>query len=394
MDKDNNNPTNLEGMINDLPEEKTEILTQASSTELPKTASYDLPQIKSAFDEMSATTQVVEKINKPESLENAPVIPKPKEEKVSVPQIELPQSDDYNLNAQTIGTVQPDKQKSPIAMLVLFGFLVSFMVFMPEVLNFVNKTFGTNLETHTGVNIPDVVEQETETQKVTMFDFNDDTVITLDKISFQSFVKSIEDEDYKLSFTIKNSGTQLYDFKKKLYFEFYNESSTFIGRAYLENVKEITGGITNNYKVTINQQIYDSAKKIELVQRTDDDYPSVELVSNQLTCTNNKYNLVYTFDSNQRLTYIKDMYTYIKPDDVVAYSTDLISYKSKIDNLDRKDGVTAVLAENETGFVTTIAIDYAQANYNELSSDTNYYKKETYARVIKFEMSAKGYTCR
>ena len=389
MDKDNNNPTNLEGMINDLPEVKTEILTQASSTELPKTASNDLPQIKSAFDEMSATTQVVENVNKPESLENAPVIPKPKEEKVSVPQ-----SDDYNLNAQTIGTVQPDKQKSPIAMLVLFGFLVSFMVFMPEVLNFVNKTFGTNLETHTGVNIPDVVDQETETQKVTMFDFNDDTVITLDKISFQSFVKSIEDEDYKLSFTIKNSGTQLYDFKKKLYFEFYNESSTFIGRAYLENVKEITGGITNNYKVTINQQIYDSAKKIELVQRTDDDYPSVELVSNQLTCTNNKYNLVYTFDSNQRLTYIKDMYTYIKPDDVVAYSTDLISYKSKIDNLDRKDGVTAVLAENETGFVTTIAIDYAQANYNELSSDTNYYKKETYARVIKFEMSAKGYTCR
>ncbi len=344
---------------------------------------------------MAVSTPAVEDAKKPETMANAPIVeePKPVEPTPVVPNVEEPKSE-FTLNAQTIGTVKPDKQKSPIAMIVLFGILLAFMIFMPEVLNYVNKTFGTNLQTHSGVKIPEVVDQEDKPQEITMYDLNDDTVITLDKISFQTFVKSIEDTDYKLSFTIKNSGTQLYSFSKKLYFEFYDNSKTFLGRSYLENVKDVTGGVSNHYQVDINKDIYDKATKIELVQRTDDDYPAVELTSNLLTCTNSKYNIVYSFDTNQRLSSIKDMYTYTKPDDIVAYSTDLVSYKAKIDNLDRLDGVTAVLAENETGFITTIAIDYKQADYSQLSSDTKYYQKDTYARIIKFEMSAKGYNCR
>ena len=394
MDKDNNNSPDLQSMINDLPEVKKEV--EIVENDLPKPAPVEqVGEPTSAFDDMAVSTPAVENAKKPETMANAPIAeePKPVEPTPVVPNVEEPKSE-FTLNAQTIGTVKPDKQKSPIAMIVLFGILLLFMIFMPEVLNYVNKTFGTNLQTHSGVKIPEVVEQEEKPQEITMYDLNDDTVITLDKISFQTFVKSIEDTDYKLSFTIKNSGTQLYSFSKKLYFEFYDNSKTFLGRSYLENVKDITGGVSNHYQVDINKDIYDKATKIELVQRTDDDYPAVELTSSLLTCTNSKYNIVYSFDTNQRLSSIKDMFTYTKPDDIVAYSTDLVSYKAKIDNLDRLDGVTAVLAENETGFITTIAIDYKQADYSQLSSDTKYYQKDTYARIIKFEMSAKGYNCR
>ena len=394
MDKDNNNSPDLQSMINDLPEVQKDV--EIVENDLPKPAPVEnTGKPTSAFDDMAVSTPAVEGAKKPETMANAPITeePKPVEPTPVVPNVEAPKSE-FTLNAQTIGTVKPDKQKSPIAMIVLFGILLAFMIFMPEVLNYVNKTFGTNLQTHSGVKVPEVVEQEEKPQEITMYDLNDDTVITLDKISFQTFVKSIEDTDYKLSFTIKNSGTQLYSFSKKLYFEFYDNSKTFIGRSYLENVKDITVGVSNHYQVDINKEIYDKASKFELVQRTDDDYPVVELTSNLLTCTNSKYNIVYSFDTNQRLSSIKDMYTYTKPDDIVAYSTDLVSYKAKIDNLDRLDGVTAVLAENETGFITTIAIDYKQADYSKLSSDTKYYQKDTYARIIKFEMSAKGYNCR
>lgn len=394
MDKDNNNSSDLQNMISNLPEVKKEV--EIIENDLPKPAPVEnTMEPTSVFDDMAVSTPAVEGVKKPENIDNAPIVNEaaPVEPTPVVPNVEEPKSE-FTLNAQTIGTVKPDKQKSPIAMIVLFGILLAFMIFMPEVLNYINKTFGTNLQTHSGVNIPEVVEQEEQTQEITMYDLNDDTVITLDKISFQTFVKSIEDTDYKLSFTIKNSGTQLYSFSKKLYFEFYDNSKTFLGRSYLENVKDITGGVSNHYQVDINNDIYDKATKIELVQRTEDDYPAVELTSNLLTCTNSKYNIVYTFDTNQRLSSIKEMYTYIKPDDIVAYSTDLVSYKAKIDNLDRLDGVTAVLTENETGFITTIAIDYKQADYSQLSSDTKYYQKDTYARIIKFEMSAKGYNCR
>ena len=397
MDKDNKNSPDLQSMVNDLPEVKKEI--EIVDNDLPKEApaKVETPVVKSVFDDMGISTQAVEGAQKPENMDNAPIAPevkKEQEQQVPVPQVEAPKTE-YTLNAQTIGKVKPDKQKSPIAMLVLFGALLAFMIFMPEVLNYVNKTFGTDLHIQSGSTASNTTEGDDEQkQELTMYDFNDNTVITLDKLSFQTFVKSIEDDEYKLSFTLKNTGTQLYSFSKKLYFEFYDSNSTFIGRSYLENITDITGGVTNRYQVSINKTIYDQAKKIELVQRTDDDYPAVTLTQDLLTCTNSKYNIVYTFDSNQRLTNIKDMYTYTKPDDIVAYSSDLITYKAKIDNLDRLDGVTAVLAENETGFITTIAIDYKQADYSQLSSDTKYYKKDTYARIIKFEMSAKGYNCR
>ena len=401
MDENKNN-TELQNALNNVENESIENQMPALNNDNAKEnivandANVDMNNVKSVFEDMNISTQTVENDVKIDSLDNSPIAPAPQEEQqVATQQVEVPQENAYNLNATTIGTIKPDKQKSPIAMIVLFGALFLFMIFMPEVLNYVNNKFGTNFNSHSGERIEEIYEDnQDESQKITMYDFNDKTEIALDKISIQSFSKIIENEEYKLSFTIKNSGTQLYEFKKKLFFEFYDANKTFVGRAYLENISQITGGVTNSYKITINKDIYDNAQKIELVQRTNDDYNQIQLVGNQLTCTNNKYNLVYTFDENQRLTYIKDMYTYTKTDDVVAYTSDLISYKSKINNLDNMDGVTAVLTETDTGFITTIAIDYSQADYSRLSSDTNYYKKDTYARVISFEMNAKGYNCR
>ena len=440
MDNENNS-SNLQNAINNYQEDKVENQMPALNTEnatqetiVENSNNVDINNVKSVFEDMNISTQVNENteqnngLNNPfkvDNMDNAPITqnqptpnnsaetqnqPTPNnsaetqnqqtpnnsvETQNPAPSVEVPQTNEsVNLSSTTIGTIKPDKQKSPIAMIALFSFLLLFMIFMPEVLDFVNKNFGTNLEAHTGVTIEEPVEGEKEEQKITMYDFNDETVITLDKITIQSFIKSVDDGEYMLSFTIRNGGTQLYEFNKKLYFEFYDENSTFIGRTYLENITQITGGMTNNYKIPASKQIYDNAKKIELVQRTNDDYPNVKLVSDQLTCTNSKYNIVYTFDENQRLTYIRDMYTYTKRDDVFEYSSDLITYKSKIENLNRLDGVTAALTETDTGFITTVAIDYAYAEYSKLSSDTKYYMKDTYARIISFEMSSKGYDCR
>ena len=396
MDKDNNNSSNLQETLNSVP-------TPSAPAEMPaknndanaQVNNTDMSNVKSVFEDMNVSTQAAENNAKPQNMDNAPIAPTAQapQQQPSV-QIEIP-DDNVNLGATTIGTIKPDKQKSPIAMLVLFGVLLSFILFMPEVLNYVNEKFGTNFDPHTGVVVNDEpIEDDEEDQKVVMYDLNDNTVITLDKITFQTFVKSIEDNEYKISFTAKNTGTQLYEFKKKVYLDFFDSSSTFIGRAYVENLEKLTGGASNNYKVVINKDIYDKAKKMELILRSDSDYPEVELVANQLTCTNEKYNIVYSFNSNKRLESIKDVYTYTNIGDVVVDSNNEISYNSKIKNLNELQGVTAVFKETDTGFMTTIYVDYSSANYEQLSSDKNYYKKDSYARVVKFEMSAKGYNCR
>lgn len=348
----------------------------------------DLPKAKednvsSAFDDMAINEEVkVEEKNK----EQAPI-------DLGQAPIEIKEESD----ATTIGTIKPDKQKSPVAMLVLFTILLVFVLFMPTIINTVNSLLGTNLESHSGVVVDNsnTNEQEEEQTKeeTKMYNLAYDTVINYDKLEFSNFTKSYTDK-YYLSFSIKNSNTTLYTFDNKLYFDFYDETNTFISRVYLETIKQITSGVTNNYNIEITQDIYSKATKFEIIERSEDDYPEVTITNNQLTCTKDNSNLVYTFNENKRLTYLRDMYTYIKGDDAFKYTSDIIAYKSKISNLDAQDGVTAVLTETDSGFITTIAVDYASADYSKLSSDTNYYVKETLAKVISFEMNSKGYNCR
>ena len=69
-------------------------------------------------------------------------------------------------------------------------------------------------------------------------------------------------------------------------------------------------------------------------------------------------------------------------------------YQSRVNTMN-STGVTSVLTNNETGFIVTSSIDYNNgAVFNTLAYNTNYYEANTYAKVIGFEMNAKGYICR
>lgn len=301
-------------------------------------------------------------------------------------------------DSHTIGTIKPDKQKSPIAMLVLFGGLIAFIIFMPTAVDLFNKYFGTDLNLDS-LNNPqynennnnDATKEEKDDNNI--YDLDENTLIKNGKLEYTGFKKENND-GYKLVFYIKNTGTTQYTFEKKLYIEYFDDSNTFIGRSYADKIKEVSGGISSEYTIDLDNDIYNKATKLQLVLRTDDDYPNVTLNNKQLTCSNETNDIIYSFDDESKLTNIKDVYTYIKGEDAVKYSDDLVSYKTKISRLDSIDGVTAVLAETDQGFIATTLIDYKYADYSKLSSNTDYYIKETFAKTISFEMNAKGYSCR
>ena len=388
--EDNNKPTSE---FENLVKEATGEIPTVNNDIKEDTNSVEVKKEEPSVDDVVVVDEEVKEDNQVPKLKPSIELPQKKdEEKSSIPESVSASSSD----SQVLGTIKPDKQKSPLAMLILFGVLIIFIVFMPTAISLFNKYFGTNLNIDslnnpTKVDTP--VKDDDQKQNIKMYNLKEDTVIQLDKIEFGGFKKDNTD-GLKISFYIKNTGSLLYKFDKKVYLEYYDDNNTFVGRTYLENVKEITGGITNNYSLTINDAINNAATKVEVVQRTDDDYPAITLQAKQLTCSNDTDSIVYTFDESSRLTNIKDMYTYTKDEDVMKYNNDLISYKSKISKLDSLEGVTAVLTETDTGFMTTTAIDYQYADYSKLSSNTNYYIKDTYAKIISFEMNAKGYTCR
>ena len=293
----------------------------------------------------------------------------------------------------TLGKIKEDKQKSPITMLVLFGILALFMLFMPEVLKFVNDKLGTNFSIQNQEkedNNNNNKDNQSEESKI--YELQDNTQIFVDKIEFTNFSKT-NDNTYKLNFTIKNNTKSSYEFTKKVYLEYYDFDNGFIGRSYIENLKDIGVGVASNYSVEISSDIFKKASKIEIIQRTDDDYPNIEVKSNTLSCEKTNETVIYSFDKDKLMSF-RETFRYIKDEDAIKYNSDLITYKSKVSNLDSIEGVTSALTETDNGFIVTTEVDYKKADYSRISTNANYYIKETLAKVINFEMTAKNYTCK
>src|SRR5574344_2029995 len=309
---------------------------------------------------------------------------------------DLPKS---NNNESTIGKLKPDKQKSPISMLVLFGLLVIFIIFMPQIIELANKFLGTNLEANAGVSVETSNKTTTNTSNTTnevdntLYDFSDSLIIKIDNFELSNFTKSKANNNYMMTFDIKNNSSSDYTFTKKLYIDFYNSTKTFISRTLWDNSDILASNSTTSAKINITSDDYEIGYKLAVVFRSSDDYPAVNLDNNLLTCTTSNDKILYYFDSN-KLIKINETLSYVKGDDPIVYSNDLMNYKQIVSKLDALDGVESALTETTTGFIISIVIDYNSASYSALSYKTNIYDKNTLAKVINFEMGAKYYTCK
>src|SRR5574344_1234464 len=266
-------------------------------------------------------------------------------------------------------------------MLVLFGLLVIFIIFMPQIIELANKFLGTNLEANAGVSVETINKTTTNTSNTTnevdntLYDFSDSLIIKIDNFELSNFKKSKENNNYMMTFDIKNNSSSDYTFTKKLYIDFYNSTKTFISRTLWDNSDILASNSTTSAKINITSDDYEIGYKLAVVFRSSDD------------------KILYYFDSN-KLIKINETLSYVKGDDPIVYSNDLMNYKQIVSKLDALDGVESALTETTTGFIISIVIDYNSASYSALSYKTNIYDKNTLAKVINFEMGAKYYTCK
>lgn len=335
-------------------------------------------------------------------------IEQPKEETIEVVEDQIKPVND---NSQVIGTIKPDKQKSPVAMLVLFGILIGFIIFMPEAVKKFNEYFGTDFSIQDGVYIQEtndnnVVNSNSNTNTNTnintntntssnlkLYDLSETLTINVDKLVLSDF-KKINDpvtNNYYINISIKNTDSAVYTFTNKLYIDFYNKDGVFIDRILIDN-KEIPASSVVQFRSVILKDIFDNGIKVEALFRSGDDYPKATLTNNTLTCTKDNRTILFNFKDN-KLTGITDTTNYYKLTDLAEYTNLLMNSKNIISNMDMIDGVNAVLTENENGFMTRISVNYNTANYDTLTYKEDYYKKDTLDSEINFELKAKNYTC-
>ena len=315
-------------------------------------------------------------------------------------EIELPK---FASEEKSIGTLKKDTQKSPVAMLILFGILIAVIYFIPIVTPYFSDILdklgiSNNSEIYDGIPDTDTTKDNTDTKDNTQKDTTEKKTYTLaatetstlDKIEYTAFQKEQGGANYYINYTITNKSTSTYSFTThKIFLEFYDDAKTYLGSA-LVNTPSLNANSTVSIKSLVNQSIYTSATTFQIVEKQADEYPDANLINNTLTCTLNNRVLTYTFYNN-KLTKIVDTDTY--SDTSTNYTNTYIDSQTKVNTLNRVTGVNAIFVPETNKFTTNITIDYNIVNSDLTSNDTLYYVKDTSANTIKYELDALGYTC-
>lgn len=315
-------------------------------------------------------------------------------------EIELPK---FASEEKSIGTLKKDTQKSPVAMLILFGILIAVIYFIPIVTPYFSDILdklgiSNNSEIYDGIKNPDTTKDNTDTkddtkkepQKKKTYTLAATETATLDKIEYTAFQKEQDGAYYYINYTITNKSTSTYSFTThKIFLEFYDDAKTYLGST-LVNTPSLNANSTVSVKSLANQSIYTNATTFQIVEKQADEYPDANLINNTLTCTLNNRILTYTFYNN-KLTKIVDTDTY--SDTSTNYTNTYIDAQTKVNTLNRVTGVNAIFVPETNKFTTNITIDYNIVNSNLTTNDTLYYVKDTSANTIKYELDALGYTC-
>lgn len=309
---------------------------------------------------------------------------------------------------ETIGMMKKDTQKSPVAMLILFVILILSVFLIPQITPYFSDVlkifhiddnssiYDNNRKDNPSDNNANKNQNDnnlsSDETKITYYDLKEDTEITFGDLKISNFLKTTEGNNFYLSYKILNNGETSYSFRNhKIYFDFYNDSKTYIGRILIDmdtlaSKEEIT------LKSPISETEYNQAISFEVLERTSADYQSVTLKNNKLTCTNSNHTIVYTFNSNN-LVGLDDTFNYtftINDDTYAKYSLDT---QNTVNELNKVTGVSAGFVNRENGFTKTVRIDYSATEEDFTKYDRLYYKKNEKANTINYELESIGYKC-
>ena len=309
---------------------------------------------------------------------------------------------------ETIGMMKKDTQKSPVAILILFVVLILSVFLIPQITPYfsdVLKIFHIDdnssiydnnrkdnpIEDNTNKDQNDNNLNSGET-KITYYDLKEDTEITFGDLKISNFLKTTEGNNFYLSYKILNNGETSYSFRNhKIYFDFYNDSKTYLGRILID-MDTLASKEETTLKSPISETEYNQAISFEVLERTSADYQSVILKNNKLTCTNSNHTIVYTFNSNN-LVGLDDTfnYTFITNDD--AYAKYSLDTQNTVNELNKATGVSAGFVNKENGFIKTVRIDYSATEEDFTKYDRLYYPKNEKASTINYELESIGYKC-
>lgn len=286
-----------------------------------------------------------------------------------------------------------EKKTGFLGLILLFAIFIGVVYFLPTISEKYeeykrNKTADTPISTINPSQTPNTDEDEDDvTVEDTRFEFASNPSIQNDDI----LVNNFQYTNNVLTFDVSNFKSSPVSLGNKKYFlELFDSRDTLIKRLLVgEGSYEASEKKTMTYTLTAP-----SISSLYLKQIMTDDYPEFTLTPNAsgnsvLTCRLNEAMYIYTF-TNDALIQISEVIT-LNPNN--ANYSNLLSENERIfQTLNGAAGITAVSTSDAVSATFSYTINPAIANINSLEN-ANYYTKETTAKVVKFEVESRGYTC-
>ena len=296
-----------------------------------------------------------------------------------------------------LGKVKKGSAGKPMAVVIVFLFIGSIILFLPTIINYFGDyniidlakngqivDFFINHDNYVNQPISNN-NQENETKEEDVL-LNSKSTITKDNFTLTNFTLTKENINFEIN------TTNIINFDEENYYLILTKNNKIISTI------KLTGTVTSNTKFTFEfaktlQDIIKVKGKIKKVN--ENDYPSFTVLSDEsglgsLICSKDKYKIEYILTNNQ-LTRLKETYTYLDKGNQTEYLNEFDKY-TKISNEINSSNALSTITETYSGFTFTTDIDLN--TYIVKTKNYNYYSLNTKTNKIQYEMTAKGYDCK
>lgn len=295
-----------------------------------------------------------------------------------------------------LGKVKKGSAGKPLVVIILFLFIGSFILFLPNIMNYFGEysiidlikngqiiDFFINHDNYIDKPINDNKNTQ-ESNELKPLLINNKTELKESNFKLNNFTLTKDN----IKFTINT--TSRTNFDELNYYLVLSQNDKEI-----KTIK-LTETILNNKEITYNfKEKLNSTLEVKGIIKTikENDYPEFIVTSDEsglgsLICEKDNYKIEYIF-SNNSLNRIKETYNYL--DNGKDYLIIFEEYTNKVNRLNGSNA-TASIIEDYSGFVFTTDIDLSKFTGTE--KNYNYYSLNTKTNKINFEMNAKGYDCK
>lgn len=290
--------------------------------------------------------------------------------------------------------IKEDKRKASIFGIVwivlIFGIFILGVIYLPDIASFVNNYFNPDVVTPSGGNNNknnDSDDVNNDDEKIKEYVISDNLEITFDNFKINNIVV----ESNKISFDIVNTSNEILDLSEYNYFvNMYSESKKLLKRVMLGDVIVSVG---NTY--TVSYDVDENVYMLSIYNLSKEDYPAYVVETDEsnmgtLTCTKEYEKIDYLVNNNK--VYAINLLNEVSNSDA-NFNTLYATYQAMKNTYDSIEGISSSLdiINNVLTFRSIINLNVVLDGSINLKS---YYPKDTDAKVIYFEMTSMGYTCK